>query len=229
MSVDLTQADCLRSNGVLFPKDGKLITGKIRGSLRANSYEQKETWAGLKTVRDGDTVLELGAGIGYMSSLLATKRALKAVHAFEANPVLIPYIRAVHKVNKLENAHVHHAILGRSDGKAKFYVRRNFLGSSLSPEGPSPVLSEEEVEVRDCNRVIAELSPNVLVMDIEGAESWLIPAMDLSGIRAAIVELHPQIIGPEGVNSVFGAFMAAGLAYYARPSTGKVVVFRRSW
>lgn len=48
-------------------------------------------------------------------------------------------------------------------------------------------------------------------------------------LRAAILELHPQWIGPEGVNAVFRAFMEAALAYYPRFSTHKVVCFRRAW
>jgi hypothetical protein len=53
--------------------------------------------------------------------------------------------------------------------------------------------------------------------------------MDLTGLRAAVIETHPQWIGPEGMNIVFNAFMQAGLAYYARGSSGKVVSFRRNW
>ena len=44
-----------------------------------------------------------------------------------------------------------------------------------------------------------------------------------------MLELHPQWIGPEGVNKVFSAFIGAGFAYYHRGSQGKVVSFRRQW
>ena len=54
-------------------------------------------------------------------------------------------------------------------------------------------------------------------------------AIDLSGLRAAIVETHPQWIGPEGINKVMRAFMDAGLAYYHRGSHGKVLAFRSEW
>ena len=60
-------------------------------------------------------------------------------------------------------------------------------------------------------------------------EAELLPEMDLTGLRAAVIELHPQWIGPEGVNAVFGALMGAGLAYYPKLSTQKVVTFRRAW
>ena len=52
----------------------------------------------MRVARAGDTVLELGGGIGYMSTLLAVKTRARVV-SFEANPALIDYIRSVHAAN----------------------------------------------------------------------------------------------------------------------------------
>jgi hypothetical protein len=86
-----------------------------------------------------------------------------------------------------------------------------------------------KVDVLNAKTVFKDIGANVLICDIEGAEVDLIPTLDLTGLRAAIIELHPQWIGPEGVNKVFRAFMDAGLAYYHRGSTNKVVCFRTDW
>ncbi len=219
------------SKGMKFPKDGHVITGSLRGSLRENRYEEKESQCVLKLVRDDDIVIELGAGIGYMSTLVAMKRKLRAVHAFEANPALIPYIRSVHEANGLTNAHVTNAILGKRKGSADFYVRQNLLSSSMTPlESDRPEAVEKvKVDVLNANAVFKETGANILIADIEGAEADLLPELDLSGLRGAMIELHPQYIGPEGVNAVFRAMMDAGLAYYPRGSTQKVVSFRRNW
>lgn len=219
------------SKGMKFPKDGHFITGKLRAALRDNRYEAKEADCVLKLVRDGDTVIELGAGIGFMSTLVATRRKIKSVFAFEANPSLIPYIESVHAANALTNAHVTHAILGKRAGSTDFYVRDNLLSSSMEPlEGDTPDKTQKvKVDVLNAAHVFKEINPSILIADIEGAEATLLPQMDLSGLRGAMVELHPQYIGPEGVNAVFRAFMDAGLAYYARGSTHKVVCFRRAW
>lgn len=227
-SAPLAKKDFITSRGMKFPKTKPFITGQVRGALRTGRYEAKETEAVLKVVREGDTVIELGAGIGYMSTLLATKRNA-TVHAFEANPALIPYIHSVHEANGISSATVTNAILGARKGKASFFVRKNFIASSLSEIEGSEVIATEEIEVLNAKSVFADLKPTVLVCDIEGAEADLIPAMDLSGLRAAVIELHPQWIGPEGVNAVFSAMIAAGLAYYARASNAKVVAFRRTW
>jgi len=67
-----------------------------------------------------------------------------------------------------------------------------------------------KVEVLNAKTVFKDLQPTVLICDIEGAEADLIPQLDLSGLRAAVIETHPQWIGPEGINKVFRAFMDAG-------------------
>jgi FkbM family methyltransferase len=219
----------LTSRGIRFPHDPAVPLGRSAAALKQDRYEARESEAALRIVRKGDVVLELGGGIGYMSTLLATHRAPTQIHVFEANPALVPYIRRVHAENGVTNATVHHAILGAEAGTADFHVRRNFLASSLAPVEGTEVLETVQIEQRAAAAVMAELAPNVLICDIEGAEAELLPLMDLSGLRAAIIELHPQWIGPAGVNAVFTAMIQAGLAYHARTSTNKVVCFRRDW
>lgn len=225
---DMPASKVIRSRGVAFPKDPVIIRGKIRGSLRKDSYETREADAVLRVVQDGDRVLELGGGIGFMSTFIARNREVERIEVYEANPRLVPYIRSVHASNGVTNATVHNALLGAEEGTADFHVRNNILASSLDP-GAAPVQETVQVPVHAADRVVAAMQPTVLVCDIEGAEAALIPQMDLGSLRAAVVELHPQWIGPDGVNAVFRAFMAAGLAYFARASSNKVVAFRKTW
>ena len=219
----------LRSRGMRFPRDPQIIRGKVRRLLRQDAYEAKETEAALRVVREGDVVVELGGGIGYMSTLVALRRNVKAVHVFEANPHLIPYIEAVHAANGVTTAHVTNAILGPSAGHADFYLREPMLGSSLQKLEGEVDAPSVRVEVLEATATFNALGASVLICDIEGAEVDLLPRLDLSGLRAAIVETHPQWIGPEGVNAVFRVFMDAGLAYYHRGSHGKVLAFRKDW
>ena len=229
-----TEADAiaggvLKSRGMRFPKDPRIIQGRVRKLLRTNGYEAKETEAALRVVKEGDVVLELGGGIGYMSTLVASKRAIKEVHSFEANPHLIPYIRSVHAANNVTNAHVHHAVLGPRKGKVDFYLRDPMLGSSMEVLEGEVDPPSTKVDVLNAKTVFKEIKPTVLICDIEGAEQHLIPQLDMTGLRAAIIETHPQWIGPKGINAVMRAFMDAGLAYYHRGSHGKVLCFRSEW
>lgn len=227
--IDMQASKVIRMRGIAFPKHPDIIRGQVRNSLRKGTYETREAEAALRIVRDGDRVLELGGGIGFMSSFVALRRKVERIEVFEANPKLVPYIETVHAVNGVTTAAVHNALLGLEDAEAEFHVRQNVLASSLNPDAAPGVTETVRVPVRAAGRVTADLKPTVLICDIEGAEAALIPQMDLSGLRAAVVELHPQWIGPEGVNAVFRAFMAAGLAYSARASRNKVVAFRKSW
>lgn len=224
-----TDEKFIHSRGMKFPDDPSILRGRLRKMLRQNTYESKESEAVLRVVREGDRVVELGAGVGYMSTLVASKRKVASVHSFEANPNLIPYIRRVHAANGLTNAEVTNAILGAQAGSVDFHVRDDILSSSMTRfEGEEPPQTHQ-IDVLDAGAVFDDLQPNVLICDIEGAEVDLIPELNLTGLRAAIIELHPQWIGPEGVNKVFSAFMSAGLAYYHRGSQNKVVSFRRDW
>lgn len=162
-----TRDPFITSKGMKFPKDGVFITGQLRAALRENRYEAKEAFCVLKLVRDEGTVIELGAGIGFMSTLVATKRNIKNVFAFEANPDLIPYIQSVHAANELTNAHVVHGILGKRNGSSKFYVRKNLLSSSMEQheEDTPENTTEMKVDVLNASHVFKEIKPTILIAD----------------------------------------------------------------
>ncbi|UWS81249.1 FkbM family methyltransferase [Pseudophaeobacter sp. TrK17] len=219
----------LKCRGMRFPLDRAILPPRIRTLLREGAYEAKEATAVRKLVKADDVVMELGAGIGFMSTLVATKTPAKSVHSFEANPQLMPYIAQVHAENNVTNAHVTNAVLGDQDGTAPFYIRKNFLASSLDPMEDAEDCTKVEVPTRNVNAVIKELQPSVLICDIEGAEADLLPKMDLTGLRAVVIETHPQWIGKAGMQKVFRCMDAAGLVFFPRWSHGKVAVFRSDW
>ena len=220
----------VRSRGMKFPHHPQITVGKIRSLLRRNVYERKESEAVLRIVQRDDVVLELGGGIGYMSTLIATQRRAREIHTFEANPGLIDYIAAVHAANGVENVTVHNALLAPEAGDpVDFYVRENLLSSSMTEGNEGNIASVEKVAVQSLPDTLARIRPTVLVCDIEGAEAGLLPAADFTGLRVAVIELHPQWIGQAGVQAVFDAMHRAGLTYFPKASEGKVVAFRGGW
>ncbi|MCT4553730.1 MAG: FkbM family methyltransferase [Pelagimonas sp.] len=221
----------IRSRGLKIPKHPQLTTGRIRGDLRNGTYERKECDAVMRVVREGDRVLELGGGIGYMSTLLSVKKKVAKVVTYEANPSLIPFITKVHCANGVANVDLRNALLTPAGGApVPFHIRENFLASSMDYDAePDTVVDTVSIDQHAIAPVIDDLTPDILVCDIEGAESDLLPAGDWSGLRAAIIELHPQWIGPSGVRAVFDAMHRGGLTYFPKASEGKVVTFRRAW
>lgn len=212
-----------------FPGDIIPLPAQVRRSLRRGHYEHGEAEAALKLIRKGDVVLELGGGIGFMSTLISTKTRAQVVHSFEANPGLIDYIREVHRLNRAKKAHLHHAVLGDRDGMATFYCREDILSSSLDPTDGGTDTTPKQVPMRDANAVFAEIKPTVLVCDIEGAEVDLLPKLNLSGLRALLIELHPQWIGSKGIKDIFQLLHEQGLVFFPKFSSGKVAVFRSNW
>ncbi len=221
----------IRSRGMKIPKHPQLTTGRVRGALREGTYERKECDAVMRVVREGDKVLELGGGLGYMSTLLSVKKKVEKVISYEANPTLIPYIHSVHEANNVKNVEVRNALLSPEAGDpVEFYIRENFLGSSMDFDAePDTVKDIVEIQKHAIAPILDDLKPDVLVCDIEGAEAMLLPAADWTGIRVAIIELHPQWIGQEGVQKVFDAMHKAGLTYFPKASEAKVVTFRKGW
>jgi len=164
-----------------------------------------------------------------MSTLIA-KNCGAEVFSYEGNPGLIPYIERVHELNGVTGkAHITHSLICPRKSTAKFYVRGNILASSMTEMEDEPHHTVANVAVLNAKTEFTRIKPTVLVCDIEGAEADLIPQLPLDGLRAAVLELHPQWIGQAGVKAVFDAFTAAGLTYFPKASEGKVVTFLKGW
>jgi hypothetical protein len=93
----------------------------------------------------------------------------------------------------------------------------------------SPVVAVAEVPMVDIAAEFRRIAPTFPICDIEGAEADLIPLADLSTLRCAVLELHPQRFGSKGVKAVFDAMTAAGLTFCPKTSWKKVVTFGRDW
>lgn len=68
----------------------------------SGSYEAKEARSIFKVVKPGDRVLELGSGIGIITSIIA-KIAEVSVWAFEANPSTAALAQRVIDANGINN------------------------------------------------------------------------------------------------------------------------------
>lgn len=231
-NTETNEPGIIRCRGIRFPDNESILNPVIRRKLRRRNYERIEAEAVRPQVKPGDTVLELGGGIGFMSSVMAKSCKADHVHVYEPNPDLVPYMKDVHALNGIENVTVHQGIVGAKKGKATFYQRENVLTSSME-ENPrtiiSPVTATHEVDVFNINTVLGQVKPNVLVCDIEGGEAGLFDKAKLSGLRMAVIEIHPQWIGEAGTRGVFEAMHKAGLTYFPKASHGKVVVFKKDW
>lgn len=171
---DTTSQAMIRSNGLSFPDDPDIMTDRLRRLLSRGNYESSESRA-LKTfIGANSSVVELGAGIGYISTSAVCHHQARKVTCIEANPLLCDYIRQVHQVNGVTDSTVINAIALSGPKSAAtpkalpFYVAQPFWSSSMEPPANLP-FEEIEVPTVSLDEVLAEAKADALICDIEGA------------------------------------------------------------
>ena len=170
------------------------------------TYEAEELELIRETLLKSDIVMELGAGVGFLSAHCARLIGSARVHAYEANPLLEGPIRKAYELNDV-SPELNMCILGDKPGKTTFHVHKDFWASSaISFEGST----ETEVEQRSLEAELERVKATFLVIDIEGGEYDLLIKSLLAGVRKLIIEIHPDAIGPEKTRELFQHFELIG-------------------
>ena len=210
--------------GVRVPPSPFLNETRIRRINEAR-YEGDEIAGAMRVVTASDRVLEMGAGLGVVGAVMALNCKPERIVSFEANPNMIPHIRALYDLNNLtDRIEVRNEVLiSAPDRPAEmtFYLRNSFLGSSLidvENRATRPVA----IPTADFAAVRADLNPTVLVLDIEGGELDLLRHADLTGIRAIVIEFHPEAYGREGMQECKQILRDAGFVRHDDISTRTV-------
>ena len=218
-------------NGVCLPHDDAIITPQVAAALTRGNYERPEVLATPMFLEPEDRVLELGAGIGYISSYIAKVIGVAHVTCVEANPKLAEYIRRAHDMQGLSNTTVKNcvAVAGHADlapeKEINFYIREPFWSSSLDP-GRDPV-SVEKISQEVLSDLIKDAGATAMIVDIEGGERDIFQGADLGSVRKIYVELHTRYIRARGIKACFDALSEQGFYYDQRVSHGGVVLFRK--
>lgn len=226
--IEARPSEYLTVAGVVIPIDPGVITPAIRSAIVEGRFEAREARQIATIVEAGDRVLEIGAGIGFISTLLSRERRVASVLAVEANPHLLGYMEQLHRRNRARKVRRLNAVLTNSSipSTATFYIRRDFWMGSLIPE-PNAYIGTVEVPTLNFTKVLREEAASLIVCDVEGAETSLFNSADLSGVDRILVEVHDHINGLSGVASVFATLGAKGFVYDPRHSEGSVILFRR--
>lgn len=219
------QTPFYETEGVLIPNDPAIITPAIARAIDSGTFEAEEAAQIPHIVLPEDVVLDIGAGIGFISTLIS-RHAAKVI-SVEANPDLHPYMAELHRQNRVENATRLNVVLGEAgSGEAVFYQRTDFWMGSLA-KGPNPYKSKINVPKMALNPLLKQAKVSLIVCDIEGAETFLFNKAELCCVDRIYLELHDHITGLKGVAAVFAAMAARGFTYDPRFSSGAIVLFRR--
>ncbi len=215
-------------NGVDIGVPDGLANDAIVEKLADATYEGDEARAVDRAVRPGFRVLELGAGLGYIGALAARKTEPENVMSIEANPDLIPVIRANHARNGVGGISVMHgAVVGqaREGDTGSFHIAGGFTGSRLGARGGRQV----DVPLIGFHELIRAHRPHVVLMDVEGAEAGYFDRPWKCPLRFCVMEIHPKQYGAEVIKKIIDAMSAMDMTYDPVTSRGKILGFRKVW
>jgi FkbM family methyltransferase len=212
----------VRLSGVKVNLQGLPMPPEVRRGLYSGRYESQEAAVLKATLRADDTCLELGGGLGILTTIASART--RQVTVYEANPDLLPIISRTLESNHA-SAKIHNAAVATEDGKVDFYISASFWESSMTP---NPAFVKREIEAISFDRLLREISPTYLICDIEGAELDILTAGSLpASLRAICLETHPDATGIEGVGRLISHLLADGFALDLEQSRGGVAFFYR--
>jgi FkbM family methyltransferase len=204
---------------------GRHMSRRVERALSKGSYEREELRLIGSVLSPGDIVLEVGAGLGLVSTYCAKRIGSNRVFAYEADPDLEPCIRETYRLNGVEPT-LEMCAVGPRPGRVTLYRDKHFVSSSVVRRraGSRPV----EVSGKALNQVVEKRRPTLLVVDAEGAERELFDGAELPTVEKIVLELHDRVIGPTGTDAVRAALGNLGFREDRALSSPEHLVLRRS-
>lgn len=210
-------------HGVKIDLSGLNISPSLARSFYEGSYERQEIGVLKKVLDQSNRVMELGAGIGLISTYCAKIVGSDKVVAYEANPSMINHIQTTYRNNKVQ-VKVINAILGDSNGEVEFYASDDFwVSSTKQRQNAKRVL----VRTLNVNEEIDLYKPDTLIIDIEGGEKELFSVINLDYIHKILIELHPEILNDSDITSIVERLIQEGFKLSLKHSDGNVYFFHR--
>jgi len=205
--------------------DAAMLNPQLESALTRGAYEGAESNAMKHLLAADDVFFELGAGVGFLSTLaFRVLKKPKQVLAFEANPEMIPVIEATWRANGA-SGQLANCMLGNGKGEREFNVSKAFWASSAQIDygGARKI----KVPQRDFLKQLEKHSASFLMMDIEGGEGELLDKTLPPCVRKLVAEFHPGIIGDDKVSALVTNLLGQGFHLALDACRGKVLAFQR--
>lgn len=177
------------------------ITSRREISRIETFNEQAFVQQMLDSLRPGDVIWDVGANIGMISLLLARRAAElgASIHAFEPEPRNFSELVRNIGLNGFEKViTAHHLALSDGDGEATLFVNGEVGEGRHSILTPfSDVSMRVTVPMASARTFISQTDyrPNVVKIDVEGAEIRVLHGMQstllAAGVRELLLEIHP--------------------------------------
>ncbi len=172
----------------------------ISGKLGAyNTWEEFETEVFIRSINNGDVVVDIGANIGYYA-LIASKRVgdTGTVFAFEPDPTNFAFLKKNVEANGLKNLVLERKAVSNSTSRVRLFLSDNNPGDHRiydSPKGHKRI-EVDSVRLDDYFKK-HDKRVDVIKMDIQGAEGTALAGMSSllkeTGIRI-FTEFRPAAL-----------------------------------
>jgi FkbM family methyltransferase len=204
----------------------------ISRPILTDVYEIPESRLIARTVRPGDSTIDIGANVGYHALHMARLAGPGgAVHAFEPLPYLAEALTRSIAENGFSNIRLHRTALDDRNGTALLRhapVTANFGGAHLTQASAVPAAHADElVATGRFDDLLPDVRPSFVKIDVEGAEPRVLrgAAAMLAAARPLVLcELHnPQLRVVSGANAgdLLAQMRAAGYRASALGPTGE--------
>ena len=206
----------------------------VKYSLIKGDYEENERQLINNHIKAGDIIFEFGGSIGILTSILTEKVGPTGrIISVEASCELCKYSRTLfEKTDNVKIVNGYAFPVRHLNSKIcinNFDESRGSLGGLVTYSYDSNQVALKE-NILDLEMLIDKfkLTPNVLIIDIEGCEKILSEQSPLypSCIRMILIELHPYIYGQDYAQSIIDSITSEG--FYLTSSQASVYLFERN-
>ncbi len=176
-----------------------MASNVMRSAIFDGYYETSELQLVTNRLSPDDIVMEVGTGLGLLSTYCAKQIGDDKVFTFEANPALERPIKTNYTLNQVAPK-LEMGLVGEHPGSSTFYVANDFWASSIFNKAPGakPIT----VPVISFNEKVREINPTFLLLDIEGGEYEFVKYADFHNIKKLMIEVHSWILTSEQIQFV---------------------------
>jgi FkbM family methyltransferase len=210
-------SDAVELAGIVVPL-GDHASPAIREALVAGEYEEGELSALRAVLHPDDVVMEVGTGLGLLSAWCARVVGSERVFTFEANPALEQPIRRLYELNRV-SPRLEICAVSHSEGSVVLRQEADIWASS-TVRGKGGIV----VPARSFEQLRIAIKPTLLIVDIEGGELELVRHARFDDIDRVVIELHPDVIGEDGCESVVTALGEASFKVTPELSSSDAVL-----
>lgn len=179
--------------------------------------------------QDNPVILDCGSNVGFAILYLKKRYPNATIIGFEPNPHAFEALNKNISTNKLQNVSTHQLGLADEEKTIDFYLggEGSLVGSINEKRGGA---QKFEVKVVKLSDFILQYNPDLVKMDIEGAENLvlvdLVKSHTLGKPKEYIIEYHHNIQSKSQLSSFLEHFEKAGFDYNLKTNYTKVDDFQ---